>query len=111
MRSISKVVWVGLIASLGGCIGPRFETPRVQVVDDWQAKGDPHVDTKKPVQDEWWTTFDDPTLINLIDLAHRQNLSLQVAGLKILEARAQLGVAWGQIFPQFQVAVGQVTAQ
>jgi NodT family efflux transporter outer membrane factor (OMF) lipoprotein len=58
----------------------------------------------------WWKSFNDPALDQLVDLAYKQNLSLQVAGLRIVEARARLGVATGQQYPQVQVARGNVTA-
>jgi NodT family efflux transporter outer membrane factor (OMF) lipoprotein len=51
---------------------------------------------------EWWTVFDDPVLDELIEDAFRQNLSLQLTGLRILEARARLGIAEGNRYPQQQ---------
>ncbi len=36
----------------------------------------------------WWHVFDDPVLNRLIEKAYHQNLSLQVAGIRIYEARA-----------------------
>ncbi len=47
----------------------------------------------------WWKTFQDPALDRLIDVAYHQNLSLQLAGLRIFEARAELGVAIGEQLP------------
>ncbi len=60
---------------------------------------------------EWWRGFNDAALSRLIELAYQQNLPLQITALRILEARAKLNVAWGQIFPQVQVALGQVNVQ
>ena len=53
--------------------------------------------------------FRDPTLNRLVDLASEQNLPVQVAGLRILEARAQLGIAIGNMFPQQQEGSGAAT--
>ena len=53
----------------------------------------------------WWTVFHDPTLDVLIDSAYRENLSLKIAGTRILEARAERNVAVGNLFPQSQSAV------
>jgi NodT family efflux transporter outer membrane factor (OMF) lipoprotein len=50
----------------------------------------------------WWSVFNDPTLDALIQNAYQQNLTLRVAGARILEARALLGIARGEIFPQTQ---------
>jgi NodT family efflux transporter outer membrane factor (OMF) lipoprotein len=54
--------------------------------------------------------FNDPTLDSLVQLAYHQNLPLQIAGLRILEARALLGIAVGNRYPQLQVAFGSATA-
>jgi NodT family efflux transporter outer membrane factor (OMF) lipoprotein len=54
--------------------------------------------------------FNNPVLDQLIETAHQQNLPLQIAGLRILEARAQLGIARGNQYPQVQQAVGSATA-
>ena len=48
----------------------------------------------------------DPTLNQLIAHAYRQNISLKEAGFRILEARAQRGIAVGGLFPQSQTATG-----
>jgi NodT family efflux transporter outer membrane factor (OMF) lipoprotein len=58
----------------------------------------------------WWTVFGDSTLNHLVGLAYHQNLSLQIAGVRIMEARAQLAVAVGRQFPQVQTVLGNATA-
>ena len=40
----------------------------------------------------WWTRFNDPALTGLVDEAMRQNVSVRIAGLRILESEAQLGI-------------------
>jgi NodT family efflux transporter outer membrane factor (OMF) lipoprotein len=50
--------------------------------------------------------FNDQTLNGLIQTAYQQNLTLREAGARILEARAQLGIARGNLFPQEQFAFG-----
>ncbi len=47
----------------------------------------------------------------LIEEASRQNLTLQIAGLRILEARAQLGIATGNLYPQQQQFGASAAAQ
>ena len=42
----------------------------------------------------------------LTDRAYAENLSLRIAGLRVLEARAQLGIAVGGLYPQDQQARG-----
>ena len=55
---------------------------------------------------QWWTVFNDPHLDNLVQTAYQQNLPLRVAALRVMEARAQLGVTRGNIFPQQQELFG-----
>src|SRR5262249_41668127 len=42
-------------------------------------------------------------------IAYQQNLSLREAGFRVLQARAQLGIAVGELFPQTQVMNGDFT--
>ena len=50
-------------------------------------------------QRDWWKVFKDSILDKLINAAYQQKLSLQAAGVRLLEARAQLGVAIGERYP------------
>jgi NodT family efflux transporter outer membrane factor (OMF) lipoprotein len=77
--------------------------------ENWNENGDPRVKTQAALDPKWWSVFQDPTLDQLVQLACRQNLPLQIAGLRILEARAQLGIALGQQWPQQQEAFGSIT--
>lgn len=87
-------------------VGPDFEKPDVPVADDWLEAGNKNVDTSSASYQDWWEVFDDPVLTELIDTAYKQNLSLQVAGLRVMEARAQLGIATGLKYPQLQSVGG-----
>ena len=40
--------------------------------------------------------------------AYRENLSLRQAGVRVLQARAELGIVVGEVFPQTQQGVGSV---
>ena len=95
----------GVVSALGGCmVGPHFAKPKVAVAESWSGKSDARVAPQAAVDSQWWKSFNDPTLDRLVELAYRQNLPLQIAGLRIVEARAQLGVATGQQYPQVQAA-------
>jgi NodT family efflux transporter outer membrane factor (OMF) lipoprotein len=107
-RRVSTVLVISLLGtmlSLAGCkVGPDFKTPQAPVNKDWSAKGDPRVATQTTADSRWWRVFNDSALDQLVDRAYKQNLPLQVAGLRIVEARAQLGTAIGRQFPQIQFA-------
>jgi NodT family efflux transporter outer membrane factor (OMF) lipoprotein len=101
---------LSLVLVLGGCaVGPDFVKPEASLQENWSETGDPRVATQTAINSQWWRTFNDPALDQLIQLAYQQNLPLQIAGLRILEARARLGIAIGQQYPQQQEAFGSVT--
>ncbi len=102
---------LGLMLSVSGCaVGPDFETPEARVQNNWIEKHDSRVETKSDIKSLWWKSFGDPTLDELIERASEQNLPVQIAGLRILEARAQLGVAIGNMYPQIQEGHGGAQA-
>ena len=89
-------------------IGPTYQRPVVAVSPSFGDAGDARLSAASTNYREWWKVFDDPALDRLIARAYRDNLTLQQAGVRVLQARAQLGIAVGEIFPQSQQAVGSV---
>ena len=61
---------------------------------------DPRVPRSPVTTDMWWRAFNDPVLDQLIAEAQRVNPNVLVAGLRIMEARAQLGIAGSALYPQ-----------
>ncbi len=100
-----------LVLSACTTVGPDFKRPAVPWLDSWsggslettRADAQPHA--RAPTEN-WWRNFNDPALDQLIAEAQRLNHSVRTAGLRILEARAQLGIAGSALYPQVQ----QVTA-
>jgi NodT family efflux transporter outer membrane factor (OMF) lipoprotein len=91
-------------------VGPDFVKPEVSVAQNWTTSTDPRVSSQASSDSLWWKTFSDPVLDRLIGAAWQQNLPLQIAGLRIVEARAQLGVATGMRYPQVQALTGSAMA-
>ena len=91
-----------------GCtlIGPDFKTPEAKLVDEWTPANAPGISSQLPSDTRWWGVFNDTVLDRLIQTAYEQNLSLQIAGLRVLEARAQLGIVTGSLYPQSQALSG-----
>lgn len=58
---------------------------------------------------QWWKTFHDPTLSLLVEKTYAQNLDIKSAGLRILQARAILGISEGLMFPQVQTLSGSAS--
>ena len=100
-----------LLLVLGGCtmLGPEHQTPDAQIPETWSEQESELF--QKPSQEEsilWWKRFNDPVLNMLVQTAYKQNLSLLSAGLRIMEARAQLGLVQGYLYPQSQAMDGDL---
>ena len=108
MERVAAVVCVVLLTLPTCAVGPDFKRPEVTAPQSWHAT-DPHV-AQTAADALWWKSFNDPALDRLVELAYKQNLPLQIAGLRIVEARAQYGVATGRQFPQTQAVFGNLTA-
>jgi NodT family efflux transporter outer membrane factor (OMF) lipoprotein len=99
---------ISLVLLFGGCamVGPDYVKPTPPEPDKWLESESPQIESKEADFSEWWTVFSDPVLNDLIQAAYQQNLPLQIAGLRIYEARAQLGIAFGFQYPQTQQGLG-----
>lgn len=109
-------VWFGrggavmLLVTLAGCaVGPDFVPPSAPVASSWLEWRNKALQSGPQEYRDWWRVFHDPVLDRLIDIAYAQNLTLLSAGTKVLQARAQLGIAIGEFFPQKQQATGAVS--
>jgi NodT family efflux transporter outer membrane factor (OMF) lipoprotein len=102
-----------LLATACTTLGPDYKEPEVTWLNDWQPDlyglGN---STQQATQDLrfWWLLFDDPVLNGLIKTARRNNPSLRIAGLRILESRAALGIANSTSLPQLQQLGASATA-
>ena len=100
-----------LVLLMSGCaVGPNFVRPDAPSETEWIDSEMPQLKAEPTDLTDWWKILNDPVLDSLIETAYRQNLSLQIAGLRIMEARAQLGVAVGNQYPQLQQLGSSATA-
>jgi NodT family efflux transporter outer membrane factor (OMF) lipoprotein len=109
MKSGVSMLLAALALCAASCkVGPNYATPAAKVAGHWQET--PVITNRaySAAEEYWWRYFSDPVLDELIESAFRNNLSLQVAGVRILEARAQLNRSIGNLFPQQQTLSGQV---
>ena len=117
-RARCRRVRAGLVACvlmLAGCttsprewinngfkVGPQYSRPAALISDRWIEADDPNVKSRIDDYSQWWTVFNDPVLNTFVDKAYQQNLTLRAAGFRVLQARAERGVAAGNWFPQSQ---------
>jgi NodT family efflux transporter outer membrane factor (OMF) lipoprotein len=89
-------------------VGPNYKEPQKPVVAHWPKKD---VTVKEaPFKDtKWWHVFHDPVLTSLIYQGYHNNLTAQIAGVRVLQTRAQLAQSVGELYPQQQAAVGSFT--
>jgi NodT family efflux transporter outer membrane factor (OMF) lipoprotein len=99
-----------MLIALNACttVGPDFTTPPADVTDDWIEEGDQRLMAEPADFRKWWTAFEDPVLDRLIETAYERNLSLRIAGVRVAEARAILGIAVGELYPQVQQGFGSL---
>ena len=104
LRILSSLV---VAASLAACtaVGPDFEQPDTRLPEGWDAESTPESQARAAY---WWRLFDDPVLDELVVAAASQNLDLEAAGLRIIQARAALGIADALRFPQQQALSGNL---
>lgn len=97
--------------TLAACkVGPDFVRPATNVAPHWIDEPAGAAPTE-PDTANWWQVFNDATLNSMIDGAYRDNLSLQAAAARVLQAKAQLNVAIGELFPQQQALGGELQHQ
>ncbi|MFC4993331.1 efflux transporter outer membrane subunit [Rubritalea tangerina] len=117
-KSLVQGIWLssGVAATLPlgmvSCmVGPEYVEPVAPIQQSWDLK-DPSLvrGSKSKVDLEWWKQFNDVQLNQLVESAYSENLTLRTAALRILESRAILGIAHGNLYPQGQALSGDVLA-
>jgi NodT family efflux transporter outer membrane factor (OMF) lipoprotein len=105
------VLAAAVMAILAACsaVGPDYVQPEAPIPDAWEPAPGAGLEATQYELVEWWGVFEDPVLEQLVEIAHAQNYTLELAGLRVLESRAQLGIAIGTQYPQQQVLAGGLT--
>jgi NodT family efflux transporter outer membrane factor (OMF) lipoprotein len=118
-RRASAILWAAALTC--GCtsfqdyvhngfkVGPNYERPPAPVAKNWIDSEDVRVRSETDDISQWWKVFNDPALDSLICLAYQQNLTLREAAFRVLQARGQLGISVGNLFPQTQTMNGSYT--
>jgi len=109
IRQFTGVAITSLVLASCAAVGPDFVAPEAPVPQVWEPVDGAGLHATPYEVIEWWQVFDDPVLDQLVSIAQQQNYSLELAGLQVLESRAQLGIATGRQYPQQQVAAGGAT--
>ena len=101
MKPLKGLLLILPLALTTSCmVGPNYQTPNAKLEGQWTYNSSPR--QTKRLNTYWWKTFKDPVLNKLIEVAYQNNLTQQIAGVRILQARAQLNASIGNLFPQQQ---------
>ena len=107
-RGCAALLFAALLTA-GCAIGPDYTRPDAPVMEEWIEARNSSIRSEPAELARWWKRFNDPLLDALMEKAFRQNLTLRIAGIRILEARAQLGILAGNSYPQLQQLRGDYT--
>src|SRR5262245_17086825 len=79
-------------------VGPNYQRPPAPLADAWIDAANPKVVSAPANYADWWSVFNDPVLNDLIRVAYEKNISLRIAGTRVLEARCEREITLGGLF-------------
>ncbi|MEM9101319.1 MAG: efflux transporter outer membrane subunit [Pseudomonadota bacterium] len=102
MKLFGIFFYISLLTSCA--VGPNYQAPSPKVPDSFTAiennkKSSIQLDNFGKIQEAWWVEFGDPTLTKLIHTAIHQNMDINMAIQRVLEARASLQQVNSTFFP------------
>jgi len=109
--TIMRLKFLAPLLFAAGCtsVGPEYVRPELAVNPDWLEAEQEQFDTSPAELARWLQKLDDSVLDDLIATAIRQNNGIKIAGLRVLEAQANLNIATGNRFPQVQAVTGSAS--
>jgi outer membrane protein TolC len=106
----SKFIYLYIVTILlfSGCtpLGPDFKALDKPTIPKELKRGS----GDEKILKRWWRVFGDNSLNKLIEIAYQENLDVKSAGLRIVQARAILGISEGYLYPQQQTLSGSAVS-
>src|ERR1700722_12404047 len=93
---------LALSAGLARCaVGPRYAKPTANLAPfhNLAGVGATKPEFPAPALESWWTGFNDPMLVTVVERALDQNLDLAAAFARVRQARAAAAAAGAQLLP------------
>jgi outer membrane protein, multidrug efflux system len=101
MNKLITLVCVVILCS--GCtVGPNYKKPAATVPGTYRGLAPEEKAKTEPTSigdQKWWEIFQDEQLKTLIRTALEQNYDVRIAGARILQAQAQVGITRADQFP------------
>ncbi len=102
---MKHVLLLSVACVLGACAGPRPDVPvsaKVTPPADWRGP----VKAGAPVAADWWRSFNDPVLTQLVETALANNTDIAIAAARVEEARYGYQAAEGALLPSLNASGG-----
>jgi outer membrane protein, multidrug efflux system len=110
MRNFFALMGLAILGS--GCtVGPNYKKPVANVPGTYRGLPPEESGTSDPASlgdQKWWDVFQDEQLRSLIRTALQRNYDVRIAGARILEAQAQLGITRADQFPTVSAGAGLI---
>src|SRR3954471_6658437 len=110
LKVFLSLILVSLLAT-GCAVGPNYARPKVDVPGQYRGLP-PDAQTQiggvSLGNQKWWDVFQDPILRDLIKAALKENYDVRIAAVRILEARAQLGITRADQYPNVNAGYSAV---
>lgn len=96
MRSNVVLSIVAAFVLAGCAVGPEYVRPNIDMPKGWR-----YIESNESSQlRQWWKSFNDPVLNDLVELSLEKNLDIKVATAQIEAAVGQLSVIDSALLPQ-----------
>jgi outer membrane protein, multidrug efflux system len=107
--NLGRSPWMAAVCcaavAVGCAVGPNYRRPTVDVPGAFY--GEQAAAEARSVADvPWWTLFQDPVLVGLVNEALRNGFDTRLAAARVEEARALYGIARSEFFPSVDYQVG-----
>jgi outer membrane protein, multidrug efflux system len=96
MRFLLATAAVCVVGGAGCTVGPNYKKPVTSVPPTFRGLTDEEAAKNLAASqgdEKWWEVYQDQQLQDLIRTAVKQNFDVRIAGTRILQAEAQLGIS------------------
>lgn len=107
-----RLTVIASILVLSGCsMAPDYKEPKVAMNDVYVNQDAAGVSRTQEQTQQWWKTFQDVELDQLVDLAQNQNITLKIASQRIQAAQSYQKAVASYKVPTISVGGGYMNAQ
>ncbi len=109
----SKRTGLLVLCALAACssVGPEYARTPLSLQAEWSQPAELRLDAGVDDEANFWGSFEDPVLTELLQLAQSNNLTLQIAAMQLTQAEAVLSGTRASVLPAAQVSAGSNYSQ